>query len=92
MQLIMNLKVQNYVPLHKNKIPDKYSTGNCCHFVITDLQDTTLALDFRVTALEENGGSDGNSSVAELKVRVEILEGTAQLLIMRQGFLRLNLM
>ena len=42
----------------------------------SDLQDTTLALDFRVTALEENGGSDGNSSVAELEVRVETLEGT----------------
>ena len=41
------------------------------------LQDTTLALDFRVTALEENGGDDGNSSVAELEVRVETLEGTA---------------
>ena len=43
----------------------------------TDLQATTLALDFRVTALEENGGGDGNSSVAELEVRVETLEGTA---------------
>ena len=42
-----------------------------------DLQDTTLALDFRVTVLEENGGGDGNSSVAELEVRVETLEGTA---------------
>ena len=41
------------------------------------LQDTTLALDFRVTVLEENGGGDGNSSVAELEVRVETLEGTA---------------
>ena len=41
------------------------------------LQDTTLALDFRVTALEENGGGDGNSSVAELEVRVETLEETA---------------
>ena len=40
----------------------------------TDLQDTTLALDFRVTALE-NGGS--NNSIAELEVRVEELEGTA---------------
>ena len=40
------------------------------------LQDTTLALDFRVTVLEENGGSDGNSSVADLEVRVETLEGT----------------
>ena len=38
---------------------------------------TLLALDFRVTALEENGGDDGNSSVAELAVRVEALEGTA---------------
>ena len=42
-----------------------------------DLQTTTLALDFRVTVLEENGGGNGNSSVAELEVRVETLEGTA---------------
>ena len=42
-----------------------------------DLQGTTIALDLRVTALEENGGSDGNSSVAELEVRVETLEATA---------------
>ena len=41
-----------------------------------DLQATTLSLDFRVTVLEEDGGSDGNSSVAELEVRVETLEGT----------------
>ena len=34
-------------------------------------------LEIRVTALEENGGDDGNSSVAELEVRVEVLEGTA---------------
>ena len=30
-----------------------------------------------MTVLEENGGGDGNSSVAELEVRVEALEGTA---------------
>ena len=30
-----------------------------------------------MTVLEENGGDDGNSSVAELEVRVETLEGTA---------------
>ena len=30
-----------------------------------------------MTILEENGGGDGNSSVAELEVRVETLEGTA---------------
>ena len=48
-----------------------------CVFFIPGLQDTTVALDFRVTALEQNGGSDGNSSVAELEVRVETLEGTA---------------
>ena len=41
------------------------------------MQDTTLTLDFRVSVLEENGGDGGNSSVAELEVRVEILEGTA---------------
>ena len=34
------------------------------------LTATTLSLDFRVTVLEENGGSDGNSSVAELEERV----------------------
>ena len=54
--------------------------SNCYNFdklFATGLQDTTLALDFRVTVLEENGGSGGNSSVAELEVRVETLEGTA---------------
>ena len=30
-----------------------------------------------MTVLEENGGSDGNSSVAELEGRVETLEETA---------------
>ena len=38
------------------------------------LQDTTMALDFRVTVLE-NGGT--NSFIAGLEVRVEVLEGTA---------------
>ena len=42
-----------------------------------DLQDTTLALDFRVTVLEETGGGSDNGSVAELEVRVETLEETA---------------
>ena len=42
-----------------------------------DLDATTLSLDSRVTVLEENGGGDGNSSVAVLEVRVETLEGTA---------------
>ena len=37
----------------------------------------TTDLENRVVFLEENGGSDGNSSVAELEVRVETLEGTA---------------
>ena len=37
----------------------------------------TSSLDSRVTVLEENGGGDGNSSVAELELRVETLEGTA---------------
>ena len=43
----------------------------------TDLQATTVTLDFRVTPLEENGGGDRNSSVAELELRVEALEVTA---------------
>ena len=42
----------------------------------TDLEDTTSALDLRVTALEENTGDDGNSSIAELEERVETLEVT----------------
>ena len=44
---------------------------------ITGVQTSIFALDFRVTTLEENGGGDGNSSVADLEVRVETLEGTA---------------
>ena len=42
---------------------------------MTVLKDTATQLDFRVTTLEENGGS-GNSSIAELEVRVETLEVT----------------
>ena len=44
---------------------------------IAGFQTTILSLDFRLTFVEENGGDDGNSSVSELKVRVETLEGTA---------------
>ena len=36
-----------------------------------------MAIDYRVTVLKKNGGDDGNSSVAELELRVETLEGTA---------------
>ena len=36
------------------------------------LQDTTLVLDFRVTALEENGG--GSSNITGLDTRVSELE------------------
>ena len=52
---------------------------NHLQFVIqnTDLQTTTLDLDTRVAVLEENGGSDGNSSISELEERVTTLEGTA---------------
>ena len=45
-------------------------------FFFVGLQDITVALDFRVGVLEDGGGG-GNSSVAELEVRVEELEGTA---------------
>ena len=41
---------------------------------IIDLQTSIFSLDFRVSILE-NGGGDGNSSVAELEVREEALEG-----------------
>ena len=49
------------------------NTNRDCY--LTVLKDTTTELDFRVTTLEENGGS-GNSSVGELEVRVETLEVT----------------
>ena len=49
----------------------------CIVLFCTDIESTTRALDFRVTVLEENGGDNGNSSVAELEMRVETLEGTA---------------
>ena len=55
----------------------RHEHGELPSYCPTGLEDTTLALDFRVTVIEENGGSDGNSSVAELEVRVETLEGTA---------------
>ena len=41
------------------------------------LANVSTELDDRVTVLEENGGGDGNSSVAELEVRVEALEEIA---------------
>ena len=43
-------------------------------YVSAGLLATTITLDFRVTLVEE---TIGNSSVAELEVRVETLEGTA---------------
>ena len=43
------------------------------HIAIRDLQDTTLALDFRFSVLEQNGGGDWSSSV---EVTVETLKGT----------------
>ena len=49
-----------------------------CNFLnVSGLQITTFELDDRVTTLEENSGDGGNSSVADLEVRVETLEGTA---------------
>ena len=49
------------------------STKCDCYLIV--LKDTTAQLDFRVTTLEENGGS-GNSSIGELEVKVETLEDT----------------
>ena len=45
--------------------------------LILNFRFLIVDLNFQVTTLEENGGDDGNSSVAELEVRVETLEGTA---------------
>ena len=53
-------------------------TKNQCNSLnVSGLQNTTFELDRRVATLEENNGDGGNSSVAELEVRVETLEGTA---------------
>ena len=54
----------------------KVSINFLCFNSTTGIQTSIVSLDFRVTVLEENGGSDGNSSVAELEVRVETLEET----------------
>ena len=70
------VKVKHWWEQKFNFLNSSYFVMYCFNF-ITDFQETTLALDFRVTVLEENGGDDGNSSVAELEVRVETLEGTA---------------
>ena len=50
---------------------------NSCMSFILVLQSVATDLEDRVTVLEDNGGGDGNSYVAELEVRVETLEGTA---------------
>ena len=42
--------------------------------ILPDLQANTLDLEVRVGNLEENSGDDGNSSIAELELRVEVLE------------------
>ena len=45
-----------------------------------DLQVNTFDLEVRVGNLEENSGEDGNSSIAELELRVDTLENvTAEL-------------
>ena len=47
------------------------------HLYLEKYYPSNIDLDNRVVVIEENGGSDGNSSVAELEVRVETLEGAA---------------
>ena len=42
--------------------------------MFSDLQATSIALDYRVTNLEENGG--GNANITELETRVSELEVT----------------
>ena len=43
-------------------------------FFISGLQANTLDLEVRIGNLEENSGDNGNSSIAELELRVETLE------------------
>ena len=47
----------------------------CIYCLFLGLQGTTLALDYRVTNLEENGG--GNTNITQLETRVTELEVTA---------------
>ena len=54
-------------------VKNQPNTNRDCN--LTVLKDTATELDFRVTTLEENGGS-GNSSIDELEVRVDTLEDT----------------
>ena len=59
-------------------LPDIFKFIHYYLFLVqTNLQDSSTALDLRVTVLEENGGNNDNCSVAELEVRVEALEETA---------------
>ena len=66
-------KNQVGIPFYKNI----GSVPSVLPYCVIGLLASTISLDFRVTALEENGGSGGNSSVAELEVRVETLEAMA---------------
>ena len=52
-----------------------------------DLQANTLDLEVRVGNLEENSGDNGNSSIAQLEVRVETLEDVIAELELRVGTL-----
>ena len=57
--------------------PKGRSWGIMLNLPFLGLQVQTLELDFGVTTLEENTGSGGNNSIADLEQRVETLEGTA---------------
>ena len=65
-----------FYPLEMRITLLKVSINFLCFNSTTGIQTSIVSLDFRVTVLEENGGGDGNSSVADLEVRVETLEGT----------------
>ena len=55
-----------------------------------DLQANTLDLEVRVGNLEENSGDDGNSSIAELELRVDTLEDVTAELEIQMGSLENN--
>ena len=83
----LDQEIQDDIVSKFRKVPD--SIKNCKtffslflsqFFLMTDLQANNLDLDVRVGNLEENSMNDGNSSIAELELRVGTLEDvTAEL-------------
>ena len=71
----MFLIIRTILRTRHQTVCQKYNFWRCIFLVLANV---SADLDERITVLEENGGSDGNSPVAELEVRVETLEQTTE--------------